>query len=93
MVTTIYHTQPDATIHVGDELVALAAMPDSSADCATDLPADRHSGDHQRNGSRPAMYGPHSRQIIGARRYGSHNRKRYHAPKTKEVMSSASLTI
>jgi len=40
---------------------------------ATHRPGDRHH-----NGSRPAKYGPHARQVIGARRYGTHNRRRYH---------------
>jgi DNA methylase len=46
--------------------------PDPSA-TATRRPGDRH-----RSGGHPAKYGPHSRQVIGARRYGTHNRRRYH---------------
>jgi DNA modification methylase len=38
----------------------------------------RRPGDRQRGGSRPAKYGPHARQVIAARRYGTHNRNRYH---------------
>jgi len=38
----------------------------------------RRPGDRHRSGSRPAEYGPQTRQVIGARRYGTHNRRRYH---------------
>lgn len=54
-------------------------LPHTAAHPTTYRPASRHPGDQQRNGRRPAKYGPHSGQVIGARRYGSHNRTRYHA--------------
>jgi DNA modification methylase len=48
-------------------------------------PATRRPGDRQRNGSRPsqpgarsAKYGPHTRQVIGARRFGTDRGNRRH---------------
>jgi DNA modification methylase len=49
-------------------------------------PAGRHPGAHHRTGNRPAAgagtrppkYGPHTRQVIGARRYGTGGSNRAH---------------
>ena len=38
MVTTIYWSNPTATLHVGDARDVLAAMPDGSADCIVTSP-------------------------------------------------------
>jgi DNA modification methylase len=38
----------------------------------------RHPGEHHRNGTRPPKYGPHTRQVIGARRYGTGRSTRAH---------------
>ncbi len=38
MIATIHHAQPNATIHVGDALDILTAMPDSSVDCIVTSP-------------------------------------------------------
>lgn len=38
----------------------------------------RRPGDGKLNGSRPQKYGPHTRQVVGARRYGSGRARRAH---------------
>jgi site-specific DNA-methyltransferase (cytosine-N4-specific) len=38
VVTTIYYTDPNATLHVGDALDILTAMPDASVDCIVTSP-------------------------------------------------------
>jgi DNA modification methylase len=42
------------------------------------MPSGRHPGEHHRNGTRPPKYGPHTRQVIGARRYGTSRSNRAH---------------
>jgi DNA modification methylase len=54
-------------------------VPHATARPARPHAASRRPGDWQRNGSRPAKYTPHAQQVIAARRYGTHNRNRYHA--------------
>jgi DNA modification methylase len=41
-------------------------------------PSGRHPGEHHPNGTRPPKYGPHTRQVIGARRYGTGRSRRAH---------------
>jgi hypothetical protein len=42
------------------------------------MPSGRHPGKHHRNGTRPPKYGPHTRQVIGTRRYGTGRSNRAH---------------
>ena len=45
---------------------------------ASGRPGGRQPGAGRPNGSRPPKYGPHAREIIGARRYGNNRRSRGH---------------
>ena len=56
MVTTIYWSDPNATLHVGDASDVLAAMPDGSADCIVTSPpywAKRDYGVAGQYGAKP----------------------------------------
>src|SRR5580658_2043117 len=71
---------PHATAHLA------SPSPQRGTRRPSGMPPKRHPGEHHRNGTRsgagagtrPPKYGPYTRQVIGARRYGTGRSRRAH---------------